>query len=214
MLMEVYEQLFDHLFPAYLLSKLDLDPVTLNRLSQLAVAKCEELQRNVQAKNDEVKLLGDQPAVPKIDNKTYCVDCHMKRAGGPPPSLNASDAEYMSLSQERKRQHPSWCPGVCNIKYCTRKHGESLARFAAVGCVSHRHLSHRVVHPETREGQALALYNRLHAERKECIEKLNKATRTCKAIMDYEKSRTGSTNGKKSQLVNGIRNANEYRSAM
>jgi hypothetical protein len=70
------------------------------------------------------------------------------------------------------------------------------------------------VHPETREGQALALYNRLHAERKECVEKLNKATRTCKAIMDYEKSRTGSTNGKKSQLVNGIRNANEYRSAM
>jgi hypothetical protein len=68
-------------------------------VSQLAVAKCEELQRIVQAKNDEVKLLGDQPAVPKIDNKMYCVDCHMKRAGGPPPGMNTSDAEYMSLSQ-------------------------------------------------------------------------------------------------------------------
>jgi hypothetical protein len=69
-------------------------------------------------------------------------------------------------------------------------------------------------HSDTPEGRAVALFKTVHAERKEQKELLAKATRTCKAILDFEKARTGSTNGKKSQLQNGIRNANEYRGAM
>ena len=122
MLMTVYEQLFDHLFPMLLLSNMNLDPLMLRRLLQIAVAKCEELQQLMKEKTDAVAQLGAQPAIPAVDNKKNCKDCHMQRSGGPPPGFNMDNVEYTSSS--RTLQHPSWCPGVCNLAYCTRKHGE------------------------------------------------------------------------------------------
>jgi hypothetical protein len=70
------------------------------------------------------------------------------------------------------------------------------------------------VHDDTPEGRAVAVFKTIHAEQKEQAVNLTKAKRTFQAILDYEKARTGSTNGKKSQLQHGIRNANEYRGAM
>jgi hypothetical protein len=196
------------LFPAYLLSQLELDPAMLGRLSRLANEKCEALQKIVKAKDQAVALLGQQPAIPRIDNKSVCADCHMKRAGGPPDGFNTSDAEFMSQARERKSSHPSWCPGVCIRKFCLRKHGESLCE-----CVCQCYM-HHAVHADTSQARDIALFKTAHAERKEQMDNLSTATRTCKAILDFEKARTGSTNGKKSQLQNGIRNANEFRSIM
>ena len=66
-----------------------------------------------------------------------------------------------------------------------------------------------------RRTRCVALFKTVHAERKEQKELLAKAARARgKAIVDCEKARTGSTNGKKRQLQNGICNADEYRGAM
>ena len=120
---QVYEKLFDHCFPAYALQTLDLDRVLMGRLSQLANDKCEQVQPIVKEKDEAVALLGQEPVIPRIDNKIVCGNCHMKRAGGPRDGFNTSDAEYMSMARERKSSHPSWCPGACIPKFCKRPHG-------------------------------------------------------------------------------------------
>jgi hypothetical protein len=65
-----------------------------------------------------------------------------------------------------------------------------------------------------RRTRCVALFKTVHAERKEQKELLAKATRTWQGYRRLRKARTGSTNGKKRQLQNGIRNADEYRGAM
>ena len=65
-----------------------------------------------------------------------------------------------------------------------------------------------------RRTRCVALFKTVHAERKEQKELSPRPRARGKAIVDCEKARTGSTNGKKSQLQNGIRNADEYRGAM
>ena len=120
---QVYEKLFDHCFPAYALQTLDLDRVLMGRLSQLANDKCEQVQAIVKEKDEAVALLGQEPVIPRIDNKIVCGNWHMQRAGGPRDGFNTSDAEYMSMARERKSSHPSWCPGACIPKFCARPHG-------------------------------------------------------------------------------------------
>jgi hypothetical protein len=120
---QVYEKLLDHCFPAYALQKLDPDAALMGRLSQFANDKCEQLQAIVKEKDEAVALLGQEPVIPRNDNKVVCGNCHMKRAGGWPVGFNTNDAEYMSMARERKSSHPSWCPGACIPKFCKRPHG-------------------------------------------------------------------------------------------
>jgi len=190
---QVYEKLFDHCFPAYALQTLDLDRVLMGRLSQLANDKCEQVQAIVKEKDEAVALLGQEPVIPRIDNKIVCGNCHMQRAGGPRDGFNTSDAEYMSMARERKSSHPSWCPGACIPKFCARPHA----------------------HSDTPEGRAVLRSSRPYTRSERSRRSFSPRPRARgKAIVDCEKARTGSTNGKKRQLQNGIRNADEYRGAI
>ena len=81
------------------------------------------VQAIVKEKDEAVALLGQEPVIPRIDNKIVCGNWHMQRAGGPRDGFNTSDAEYMSMARERKSSHPSWCPGACIPKFCKRPRG-------------------------------------------------------------------------------------------
>ena len=108
------------LLPGNALQTLDLDRVLMGRLSQLANDKCEQVQAIVKEKDEAVALLGQEPVIPRIDNKIVWCNCHMQRAGGPRDGFNTSDAEYVSMARERKSSHPSWCPGACIPTFCKR----------------------------------------------------------------------------------------------
>jgi len=152
------------------------------------------VQAIVKEKDEAVALLGQEPVIPRIDNKIVCGNCHMQRAGGPRDGFNTSDAEYMSMARERKSSHPSWCPGACIPKFCKRPD----------------------MHTPTRQKDALWLrssrpYTRSERSRRSFSPRPRARG---KAIVDCEKARTGCTNGKKRQLQNGIRNADEYGGAV
>lgn len=118
---EVYEQLNESLFPQFVLKNVDPNPLMLNLLSHHANHKCEQLQVIVKEKNETAEMLGREPIVPRIDNKTDCAECHMKKTGGPPDTFNTSNAEYTSGS--RAGSHKNWCPHTCIRKFCGRRHG-------------------------------------------------------------------------------------------
>ena len=114
--------MFDHCFPAYALqtSRPRVDgPIVAIGQRQVRAG----VQAIVKEKDEAVALLGQEPVVPRIDNKIVCGNCHMQRAGGPRDGFNTSDAEYMSMARERKSSHPSWCPGACIPKFCACPHG-------------------------------------------------------------------------------------------
>jgi len=137
------------------------------------------LQAIVKEKDEAVALLGQEPVIPRIDNKIVCGNCHKKRAGGPRDGFNTSDAEYMSMARERKSSHPSWCPGACIPKFCKRPHA----------------------HSDTPEGRAVLRSSRPYTRSERSRRSFSPRPRARgKAIVDCEKARTGSTNGKNSQL--------------
>jgi hypothetical protein len=189
---------------------LDLDRVLMDRLSQLANDKCEQVQAIVKEKDEAVALLGQEPVIPRIDNKIVCGNCPKKRAGGPRDGFNTSDAEYMSMARERKSSHPSWCPGACIPKFCKRPYGV----IALLLCDAVLHCCVCAAHSDTPEGRAVLRSSRPYTRSERSRRSFSPRPRARgKAIVDCEKARTGSTNGKKSQLQNGIRNADEYRGA-
>ena len=208
---QVYEKLFDHCFPAYALQTLDLDRVLMGRLSQIRQRQVRAGAGDREGEGRAVALLGQEPVIPRIDNKVVCGNCHVKRAGGPRDGFNTSDAEYMSMARERKSSHPSWCPGACIPKFCKRPYGviALLLRDAVLHCCV------CAAHSDTPEGRAVLRSSRPYTRSERSRRSFSPRPRARgKAIVDCEKARTGSTNGKKRQLQNGIRNADEYRGAM